>query len=166
LQLSRHREIILRTQVFCAAAPENVQCLISHKDQSQLTVDEVYQVFFAEHRVKKEKRISTVHTISNETESHTTEPEITAFQPQQKQQPWSNQQGSGARANHNRGQNNYQGNNSCNKPASGQGSNASWNSKFCIYCKIMNHTQQECQKRIRDNKLVSTTRCSCRNPGA
>jgi len=32
-----------------------------------------------------------------------------------------------------------------------RGSNASRNGKFCIYCKILNHTQQECRKRIRDN---------------
>jgi hypothetical protein len=30
--------------------------------------------------------------------------------------------------------------------------NASRNGKFCVYCKIMNHSQEECRKRMRDNK--------------
>ncbi len=40
-----------------------------------------------------------------------------------------------------------------NRPAiQNRGSNASRNGKFCVYCKILNHTQQECRKRILDNK--------------
>jgi hypothetical protein len=36
----------LFTQMFKAAAPENVRQLLSHKDQSRLTVEEAYKVFF------------------------------------------------------------------------------------------------------------------------
>ncbi len=45
----------LFTLVFKAAAPENVHKLSSHKDQTRLTVDDAYQTFFTEHRVKQDK---------------------------------------------------------------------------------------------------------------
>jgi hypothetical protein len=34
----------------------------------------------------------------------------------------------------------------------GAGSNINRNSKYCFYCKIQNHTQDECWKRIWENK--------------
>jgi len=37
-------------------------------------------------------------------------------------------------------------------------SNASRNGKFCVYGKIMNHTQEECRKRINDNKPCVTSK--------
>jgi hypothetical protein len=45
----------LLTQVFWAAAPESVRRLLSHKDQTLLTVDDAYQVFFTEHGVESDK---------------------------------------------------------------------------------------------------------------
>jgi hypothetical protein len=33
------------------------------------------------------------------------------------------------------------------------GNNRNRNGKYCFYCKIKNHTQEECWKRIKDNKL-------------
>jgi hypothetical protein len=81
------------------------------------------------------------------------DPNVAAFQPQRRQQ----QQFRGN--NRGRGQNSYRGN-SNNRPSQNQnqnqnaykGSNASTNGKFCVYCKILNHTQEECQKRKKDNK--------------
>ncbi len=32
------------------------------------------------------------------------------------------------------------------------GSNSNRNGKYCFYCKIKNHTQDECRKRIWENK--------------
>jgi hypothetical protein len=46
----------LFTQMFRAAALENVRCLISHKDQSRLAVDNAYQIFLTEHHVEMDKR--------------------------------------------------------------------------------------------------------------
>jgi hypothetical protein len=39
-----------------------------------------------------------------------------------------------------------------NQYNSGSGNNRNWNGKYCFYCKIQNHTQEECRKRIRENK--------------
>jgi hypothetical protein len=34
----------------------------------------------------------------------------------------------------------------------GAGNNSNRNGKYCFYCKIQNHTQDECRKRIHENK--------------
>jgi hypothetical protein len=44
------------TQMFKAAAPENVRRLFSHKDQTRLTVDDAYKDFFTDHSWKWTKR--------------------------------------------------------------------------------------------------------------
>jgi hypothetical protein len=148
----------LFAQVFKAAAPENVRKLLSHKDQTRLTVDDAYETFFTEHRVEQEKRQTTalnVHAVEENLnlESTTTDPNVAAFrqqrpQQQQQQQQFCQQQQFNNRGNRSRGQSSYRGNNN----RSNQGSNASRNGKFCIYCKILNHTQEECHKRINDKK--------------
>jgi hypothetical protein len=106
---------------------------------------------------KWKKAVSTsVHTIAEEQEAATQDQEIAAFRPQQKQQSWAPQQNFNNRGNHSRGQGFSRSNfNNCqnsNQPRS----NAAWNSKFCVYCKILNHTQEECHKCIQDNKPCVT----------
>jgi hypothetical protein len=142
-------------QVFKAAAPENVRKLLSHKDQTRLTVDDAYQTFFTEHRVEQDKRQTTalnIHAIeeSIDIEAAHNDQNIAAFRPQrpQQQQQFCPQQQYNNQGNGSRGQFSYRGNNN----RSNQGSNASRNGKFCIYCKILNHTQEECRKRINDKK--------------
>jgi hypothetical protein len=48
---------LLLAQIFHAAAPKNVRHLISHEDQSRLTVDDAYQIFFTEHHVETHKKV-------------------------------------------------------------------------------------------------------------
>ena len=144
----------LFTQIFKAAAPENVRKLLSHKDQTRLTVDEAYQTFFTEHRVEQDKRrptALTVHAVEEQQvhEATNVDPNVAAFQPQRQHQQ---QYRANNRGNWTRGQNNNRGNNNNNKSSQSQGNNASRNGKFCIYCKILNHTQEECRKRINDKK--------------
>ncbi len=75
----------LLTQVFCAAAPENVRCLISHKDQTRLTKDDAYQVFFTKHCIETDKKISVINAIQDDQEASNAETDISAFCPQTKQ---------------------------------------------------------------------------------
>jgi hypothetical protein len=77
----------LVTQIFKAAAPENVRKLLSHKDQTRLTVDDAYQTFFTEHRVEQDKRQPTalrVHAIEDQQDQGTAnnDPNVAAFRPQ------------------------------------------------------------------------------------
>jgi hypothetical protein len=81
------------------------------------------------------------------------DPNVSAFLPQPQQQQYRAQQsGFNNRGNHSRGQSSYRGNSNRSMQNQGQGSNAARNGKFCIYCKILNHTQEECRMRIKDNK--------------
>jgi hypothetical protein len=78
----------LFTQMFKAAAPENVRRLLSHKDQSRLTVEEAYKVFFTDHRMEMDKKLSAVHVVTDEFENPAhQEQDVAAFKPQQRQQP-------------------------------------------------------------------------------
>ncbi len=132
---------------------QNVCRLISHKDQTRITIDEAY-IFYTEARVAGDKRISV---ITEDVQPPQSEQEIAAFQqltkPPQRQ---GGQQGNGRqsryRRNKSQGNNFQQKNNSTNRQNSVPGSNNACNGKFCIYCKIMGHVQQECSKRIRENK--------------
>ena len=49
------------TQMFKAAAPENVHRLLSHKDQTRLTVEDAYKVYFTDHRMEMDKKSNTVN---------------------------------------------------------------------------------------------------------
>jgi len=57
------------TQMFKAAAPENVRQLLSHKDQTRLTVEDAYKVFITDHRLEMDKKASLIHAVSEETEN-------------------------------------------------------------------------------------------------
>jgi hypothetical protein len=127
----------LFTQIFKAAAPENVRKLLSHKDQTRLTVDEAYQTFFTEHRVEQDKRQPTainVHAVEDQqtSETITMDPNVAAFRPQHPPQQQFRQQQGGNRGNCARGQGNYRGNSNTNRLSQNQG--------------------KECRKRINDKK--------------
>ncbi len=79
----------LLAQVFRAAAPENVRKLLSHKDQTRMTVDDAYNTFFNDHRVETDKKERAMVNVINEEEDSSntaTEQDIAAFRPQQRQQ--------------------------------------------------------------------------------
>ena len=99
----------LLAQVFRAAAPENVRKLLSHKDQTRMTVDDAYDTFFTDHRVENDKKErAMVNVIDDEQDSGnaTTEQDIAVFRPQQRQQQqrYGQQQNSNYRSNQNQQQ--------------------------------------------------------------
>jgi hypothetical protein len=76
------------TQMFKAAAPENVRRLLSHKDQTRLAMEDAYKVFFTDHRLEMDKKASQVHVVSEEQDFSNLEQQqdIASFRPQQRQQ--------------------------------------------------------------------------------
>jgi len=80
--------------MFWPPAPEKVRQLFSHKDQTRLTVEDAYKIFFTEHRIEMDKKTAStsIHAVSEDQEAATQEQEVTAFQPQQKLQTWVPQQ--------------------------------------------------------------------------
>jgi hypothetical protein len=152
----------LLAQVFRAAAPENVRKLLSHKDQTRMTVDDAYDTFFTDHRVETDKKERAMVNVINEEEESTnsaTEQDIAAFRPQQcqQQQRYTPQQNSNYRNNQNQQQRGKQNKSSFPKKQNNSNPQSnSGNGKFCSYCKILNHSQEECRKRMRDNKPCVT----------
>ncbi len=155
----------LLAQVFRAAAPENVRKLLSHKDQTRMTVDDAYDTFFTDHRVESDKKERNLVNVINEdedssnnaTEQELAEQDIAAFRLQQRQQQqrYGPQQNSNYRNTQNQQQKGKQNKNSYPKKQNyntQSNSGNTGNGKFCAYCKILYHSQEECRKRMRDNK--------------
>jgi hypothetical protein len=68
------------TQMFKAAAPENVCWLLSHKDSSTLTVEDAYKVYFTDHRLEMDKKSSSVHAVNEEVDnSQSEQQDVAAF---------------------------------------------------------------------------------------
>ena len=108
LELRAYNKFLL-AQVFRAAAPENVRKLLSHKDQTRMTVDDAYDTFFTDHRVETDKKERAMVNVINDEEDSgnaSTEQDIAAFRPQQRQQQqrYSQQQNSNYRSNQNQQQ--------------------------------------------------------------
>jgi len=152
----------LLTQVFRAAAPENICKLLSHKDQTRLTVDDAYQTFFTDHRVETDRNERAMVNAINEEEENSTlmDQDVAVFRPQQRQQQqqrYPQKHNSGYKGNQNQQRGKQNNRNSYPKksnPSNSQGN--SGNGKFCCYCKILNHSQEECRKRMRDSKPCVT----------
>ncbi len=73
------------TQMFKVAAPENVRRLLSHKDQTRLTVEEAYKIYFSDHRLEMIKKSTPVHAVTEEPDnSHNDQQDVAAFRPQQR----------------------------------------------------------------------------------
>jgi hypothetical protein len=144
----------LFTQMFRAAAPENVRQLLSHKDRTRLMVEDAYKIFFTKHHIEMYKKVAStaIHAVSEDQEAAAQEQEVAAFCPQQKQQTWAQQHNFNNHGNQSRGQgfsrSNFNNRQNSNQPRY----NTARNGKFCVYCKILNHTQEECRKCIQDNK--------------
>jgi hypothetical protein len=76
------------TQKFKAAALEKVSWLLSLMDQTRLTVEDAYNVFFTDHRLEMDKKALQVHAVSEKQDFFNPEQQqdIAAFKPQQRQQ--------------------------------------------------------------------------------
>jgi hypothetical protein len=126
-------------------------------------VEDAYKVYFTDHRMEMDKKSNTVNAVNEESDSaQNDQQDVAAFRQQQRPQNRAFQSSSNRGNNRSRGQNNkhynngnrqnYQNYNQSSQPKS----NNSGNGKFCAYCKILNHSQEECRKRIKDNKPCVT----------
>ncbi len=67
--------------------PENVRRLLSHKDQTRLTVEDAYKVYFTDHRMEMDKKSNTVNAVNEESDSaQNDQQDVAAFRTQQKSQ--------------------------------------------------------------------------------
>jgi hypothetical protein len=134
-----------KMQLFRASLPGELRKVVAQHDPNALTLDEMYQVATDTQRESGLKTAKTVSAVQDDSQSeyddeNETEEEVAAFQNRKnnKFQGRNRNQGSGpSRAN---------------RGNTGSGNNRNRNGKYCFYCKIQNHTQEECRKRMRDNK--------------
>ena len=135
-----------KMQLFRASLPGDLRKAIAQHDQTTITLNDMYQVATDTQResgLKASKPVSAIQddSQSEDEDDEEAEDEVAAFQENRnnrfqgrnQNQP----QGSGQRSN---------------RYNPGSRNNRNRNGKYCFYCKIQNHTQEECRKRIKDNK--------------
>ncbi len=136
-----------KMQLFRASLPGDLRKAVAQHDQTTITLDDMYQVANDTQRESGFKASKPVSAIQDDSQSEDedeeeVEDEVAAFQNKQNNQfqgqNWNQPQGSGQRSN---------------RFNSGSRNNRNQNGKYCFYSKIQNHTQEECRKRIKDNKL-------------
>ncbi len=135
-----------KMQLFRASLPGDLKKAVAQHDQTTITLDDMYQVATDTQRESGAKTSKPVAAIQDDSQSEVeddeeVEDEVAAFQNRQNNRF------------QNRSRNQPQGSGQCsNRYNPGNGNNRSRNGKYCFYCKIQNHTQEECRKRIKDNK--------------
>jgi hypothetical protein len=126
-----------KMQLFRASLPGDLRKAVAQHNQTTIMLDDMYQVATDAQR----ESVSAIQddSQSEDEDDEEVEDEVAAFQ--------------------NKRNNRFQGKNQNQPHGSGQrsnrynpGSGNNQNRKYCFYCKIKNHTQEECQKRIKDNK--------------
>jgi len=137
----------LKMQLFRAALTAELRKVMAQRNPNTLTLDEMYQIVMDTQREsgpKFNKMIAVIHL--DERDDNDEDEEIAAFQ------KWKTSKSTDRKKNSNLTRTTYKGPSTGSKSRSGPGNNADRNGKYCFYCKLQNHTQEDCFKRIRDKK--------------
>jgi hypothetical protein len=138
----------LKMQLFRAALSANLRKVVAQRNPNTLTLDEMYQIVMDTQREsgpKVNKMIAVIHL--DERDDSDEDEEIAAFQ------KWKTSKSTDRKKNSNLTRTTYKGPSTGSKSGSGPGNNSDRNGKYCFYCKLQNHMQEDCFKRIRDKKL-------------
>jgi hypothetical protein len=138
----------LKMRLFRAALPAELQKVVAQRNPNTLMLDDMYQIAMDTQREagpKIKQAVTAVHL--EERECSEGDEEIAAFQRRKGSKSTDRKKSSNPKTKMN-----YKGYSSNYKSASGPGNNAYRNGKYCFYCKLQNHTQEDCFKRIRDKK--------------
>jgi hypothetical protein len=128
----------LKMQLFRAALPAKLWKVVAQRNPNTLTLDDMYQIATDTQREAGSRIKQAVAAINPENED---DDKVAAFQ-RKKGSKNSDQKKSSNQATK-AGSKGYSSNYRYN---SGPGSNANRNGKYCFYCKLQNHTQEECFK--------------------
>jgi hypothetical protein len=129
----------LKMQIFRAALPAELQKVVAQRNPNTLTLDDMYQIATDTQREAGPRIKQAVVEINPESAS--------AFQKKKNSKNTDRKKNSNPMSR--TGSKGYSSNYKSN---TGPGSNANRNGKYCSYCKLQNHTQEDCFKRIRDKK--------------
>jgi hypothetical protein len=137
----------LKMQLFRAALPADLRKVVAQRSPNTLTLDDMYQIAMDTQRESEPKVKKTLAAVNpDERDNSDEDEEITAFQKRKSSKSTDRKKSS------NTMRSTYKGFSSSSKPESGPGNNANRNGKYCFYCKLQNHMQEDCFKRIRDKK--------------
>ncbi len=112
----------------------------------------MYQVATTAQRELKGKGPALVNEIREEEPTIESETDDVAAFNRRGARPRSNQAGRQSRGNYNSGRGGYQAGSGRGASNSGSGNNNNRNGKYCYFCKIQGHRQEECRKRMKENK--------------
>jgi hypothetical protein len=135
----------LKMQLFRAALTPELQKVVAQRNPNTMTLDDMYQIATDTQREAGPKIKQAVAAIQLEDDND----EVAAFQ-RRKNKNSDRKKTSSSNPMAKSGSKGYSGNYRSN---TGPGNNTNKNGKYCFYCKLQNHTQDECFKRIHEKKL-------------
>jgi len=140
--------------MFRSGLPQSLKTAVSQKDPKNIM--DAYTVANTQFKLEQDKvsKIQEVSTPSEEVDAIRPQPQQpfrqNNFRPQRPNN-WNNRTGGTGQAT---GANGY-GNGNANRSGY-QGNNSYRNKQICVYCKIPGHRQEDCRRRISDNKPCLT----------
>jgi hypothetical protein len=133
----------LKMQLFRAALMPELRKVVAQRNPNNRTLDDMYQIATDTQREAGPKIKQAVAAVQPENNDD----EIAAFQ-RRKNKNFNQKKNNSYTASGAATKTGFKGNSNNYKGNSGPGNNANRNSKYCFYCKLQNHTQDECFKRI------------------
>ena len=137
----------LKMQLFRAALTPELRKVVAQRNPNNMTLDDMYQIATDTQREAGPKTKQAVAAVQPENE----EDEIAAFQ-RRKNKNFNQKKSSSYTTPNATTKTGYKGYSNNYKSNAGPGNNTNRNGKYCFYCKLQNHTQDECFKRIREKK--------------
>jgi hypothetical protein len=134
----------LKMQLFRAALTPELRKVVAQRNPNTMTWDDMYQIATDTRREAGPKIKQAVAAVHPE---HEDEDEVTAFQRRKGNKNTERKKSSNPTTKS--GSKGYSNNFRSN---TGPGNNANQNGKYCFYCKLQNHTQEECFKPIHEKK--------------
>ncbi len=133
-----------KTQIFRAALPANICKIVAQHDQNTLTLDDIFQIATTAQREAGAKLAKSITAVKEDTHSNkdNKDDEVATFQ------NWK----STKFANKSKKQFTPPMHSRQFQSGQGSGNNSNRNGKYFFYCKIQNHTREQCHKRICENK--------------
>jgi hypothetical protein len=135
----------LKMQLFRAALTPELRKVVAQRNPNTMTLDDMYQIATDTQREAGPKIKQAVLAVQPEDDDD----EVAAFQ-RRKNKNSDRKKTSSSNPTTKSGSKGYSGNYRSN---TGPGNNTNRNGKYYFYCKLQNHTQDECFKRIQEKKL-------------
>ena len=141
-----------KMNLFKAALTPELRSVVAQQEQDTITIKKMYQVATTAQRELKGKGPALVNEVREEEPMAENETDDVAAFNRRGARPRSNQAGGSSRGTYNSGRGGYQTSYGRGSNNSGSGNNNNRNGKYCYFCKLQGHRQEECRKRMKENK--------------